>query len=121
MNIGKVSIYNQSIEMGGGDIAEAVEQSMPTQADTQWFSDAMNNQEVNLGDRIIDRIEGMSDHLKAKRTEVDENLKNSQSADSYTDMIKGFREMSDYGFQTALTAKVIAKCSQAVEKLTNLQ
>ncbi|TQV84064.1 hypothetical protein FKG94_05200 [Exilibacterium tricleocarpae] len=118
----KISVYDQSIQTAD---APAFQQELmpPREEDVRWFSEAINEvgNESNIGDRVVSHLQKSADDLKEKRESLDEQFKNASKGSSYFDIANTSRLASDYGFQTALMAKVISKSTQSIEKLTNLQ
>ncbi len=118
----KISMFNQSMEIGLDSPAVVEYEPLPSHAEAQLFAESISaNSPLNMSDQILDKFEGINSHLQEKREDLDEQLKVTTSSDDYGQMLGSMKDMSDYGFQTALAAKVISKCTQAVEKLTNLQ
>ena len=121
--INKYSMYNQTLQSGADTPVYQQELAPPEQDDVNWFSDEFSKagKEGHVGDRIVEQIQNASNDLKLKRESLDERFKNGSSTDSFTTMINTARNVSEYGFQTALMAKVVSKSTQSIDKLTNMQ
>ena len=121
--INKYSMYDQALQTGQDNPVYQQELAPPAQDDVNWFSEAFNNigKQGHVGDKIVEQIQGASNDLKLKREQLDEQFKNGSATDNFTSMVSTVRQVSEYGFQTALMAKVISKSTQSIEKLTNLQ
>jgi type III secretion system YscI/HrpB-like protein len=76
--------------------------------------------DMNISEQFTNKITQLSDDLKAKSDSINKGFKTARSSDDYTAMMHSLREISDYGFQTAVLTKVVSKTTQAIEKLTNL-
>ncbi|VUD40262.1 hypothetical protein TDB9533_00045 [Thalassocella blandensis] len=121
--INKYSMYDQALKSGAENPVYQQELSAPAQDDVNWFSDAFSKigSEANVGDKIIDKIQSASNDLKLKREKLDEQFKTGNASDDFTSMVETSHQVSQYGFQTALMAKLISKSTQSIEKLTNIQ
>jgi type III secretion system YscI/HrpB-like protein len=135
----KISIHNQGTALGESH-SPFGEEEMPCHDDAQWFSDAMNNPHAtnksalasgatnggavdsthNIGTQFLNKVADMSEDLKAKSDHLGKRFKTASTSNDFTDMMQTLREISDYGFQTAMVTKVVSKSTQALEKLTNL-
>ena len=135
----KISIRNQGISLGESHSSFG-EDEMPCHEDAQWFSNALNNSNAtnkssvtssamnngavdsthNIGTQFLNKVADMSEDLKAKSDHLGKRFKTASANNDFTDMMQTLREISDYGFQTAMVTKVVSKSTQALEKLTNL-
>ena len=121
--ISKVSIFNQDMELGVGQDAAFQDSFIPDQQDANWFADAVQapDGDMNLAERFLDQVHSVSENLKLKNEELNQQFEAGESTDSFVDMLSTLRQVSDYGFQTAMVAKAVSKGTQAFEKLTNMQ
>lgn len=120
----KISIHNQGAEMGYSHSSLFEEDVVPNKDDAQWFASAMNSVDsgmnMNMTDRFLNKVYEVSEDLKTKNENLSKSFKNGSASDDYTAMMQTLKDVSDYGFQTAMVTKVVSKTTQAVEKLTNL-
>lgn len=116
-------MYDQALKSGTETPVYQQELAPPAQDDVNWFSDAFSKigSEANVGDKIVERLQNASNDLKLKREKLDEQFKTGSASDDFTSMVETAHQVSQYGFQTALMAKLISKSTQSVEKLTNIQ
>ena len=121
--IDKFSMYDQTLQTSGGDVPVYQQELAPAQDDVNWFSDAFSKigQQGNIGDKVIEQLQTAVNDLQSKREEMNSRQKKATREDDFVDLLTMAREASEYGFKTALMAKVISKSTQSVEKLTNLQ
>lgn len=120
----KISIHNQGTALSDAH-SSLCEDEMPSHDDAQWFSNAMNNNSAldpanNMTTQFLNKVSEMSESLKAKSDHLNKSFKSATAGDDFTAMMQTLREISDYGFQTAMVTKVVSKTTQAVDKLTNL-
>lgn len=120
--VSKIGIHQQGLELDESLSSFYQEQSSPQKEDVDIFLSAMKKDpsDMNISEQFMSKITQLSDELKAKSDAINKGFKTTTSADDYTTMMKSLREISDYGFQTAVLTKVVSKATQAVEKLTNL-
>ncbi len=118
----KISIQSQGAELGSSHSSLFEDDVVPNKDDAQWFANAMNSVDSNLNmtDRFLNKVYEVSEDLKVKNENLNKNFKFGTASDDYTAMMQTLRDVSDYGFQTAIVTKVVSKATQAVEKLTNL-
>ena len=117
----KISIRNQGIELGNSR-SSLLEEEMPSHEDVQLFANAMNGADSsnNMTTQFLNKVSEISEDLKTKSENLSKQFKSATAGDDYTAMMQTLRDMSEYGFQTAMVTKVVSKTTQAVDKLTNL-
>ena len=77
--------------------------------------------ENNVAARIIDSLSSRSGELQRLDDRANRDmLKAIRTADPQ-DMLQSNRSLSSFHLESLMTAKVVSKGSQAIEKLTNLQ
>jgi type III secretion system YscI/HrpB-like protein len=120
--ISKIGIHQQGIELDESLTRFYEEQTSPAKEEIDLFASAMKKDpaDMNISEQFLNKVNQLSDDLKAKSDSINKSFKTTKSSDDYTSMIQSLREISDYGFQTAVLTKVVSKTTQAVEKLTNL-
>ena len=98
----------------------------PEQLDVGWFNAVLKNNDpasvnsVSLDNKAGQSLTQRSDFLQGLSNQAARAL---QKVGRHTDpmnMVKSTRAMSAFHLETQLTAKMISKTSQAIEKLTNL-
>ncbi|AMZ73800.1 MULTISPECIES: type III secretion system inner rod subunit SctI [Pseudomonas] len=96
-------------------------------SDVSWFNAQMRekapapNSENNVAARIIDSLSSRSGELQRLDDRANRDmLKAIRTADPQ-DMLQSNRSLSSFHLESLMTAKVVSKGSQAIEKLTNLQ
>ncbi|SDW19231.1 type III secretion system inner rod subunit SctI [Pseudomonas sp. NFACC08-1] len=96
-------------------------------SDVSWFTAQMRekapapNSENNVAARIIDSLSSRSGELQRLDDRANRDmLKAIRTADPQ-DMLQSNRSLSSFHLESLMTAKVVSKGSQAIEKLTNLQ
>ncbi|CAH0240589.1 type III secretion system inner rod subunit SctI [Pseudomonas brassicacearum] len=96
-------------------------------SDVSWFNAQMRekapvpNSENNVAARIIDSLSSRSGELQRLNDRANRDmLKAIRTADPQ-DMLQSNRSLSSFHLESLMTAKVVSKGSQAIEKLTNLQ
>ena len=96
-------------------------------SDVSWFNAQMHekapapNSENNVAARIIDSLSSRSGELQRLDDRANRDmLKAIRTADPQ-DMLQSNRSLSSFHLESLMTAKVVSKGSQAIEKLTNLQ
>ncbi|BBP62148.1 type III secretion system inner rod subunit SctI [Pseudomonas sp. St316] len=96
-------------------------------SDVSWFNAQMREKapapdsENNVAARIIDSLSSRSGELQRLDDRANRDmLKAIRTADPQ-DMLQSNRSLSSFHLESLMTAKVVSKGSQAIEKLTNLQ
>lgn len=96
-------------------------------SDVSWFNAQMRDKapapdsENNVAARIIDSLSSRSGELQRLDDRANRDmLKAIRTADPQ-DMLQSNRSLSSFHLESLLTAKMVSKGSQAIEKLTNLQ
>lgn len=120
---------NLSISSGQGTVYSGTDPAgsrpAPDKYDVEWFSSMvekpMRDEQVSVPDKIISGLTNSSQELqKLSETASGDLLKAAKSGDPQ-DILEASRSMSSFYLQSLLTAKLVSKGSQAIEKLTNLQ
>ncbi|MDO7895775.1 type III secretion system inner rod subunit SctI [Pseudomonas citrulli] len=96
-------------------------------SDVSWFNAQMQektpapDRENNVAARIIDSLSSRSGELQRLDERANRDmLKAIRTADPQ-DMLQSNRSLSSFHLESLMTAKLVSKGSQAIEKLTNLQ
>ncbi|WLG96135.1 type III secretion system inner rod subunit SctI [Pseudomonas sp. Z1-14] len=96
-------------------------------SDVSWFNAQMREKapapdsENNVAARIIDSLSSRSGELQRLDDRANRDmLKAIRTADPQ-DMLQSNRSLSSFHLESLMTAKIVSKGSQAIEKLTNLQ
>ena len=96
-------------------------------SDVSWFNAQMHEKppvpdsEHNVAARIIDSLSSRSGELQRLDDRANRDmLKAIRTADPQ-DMLQSNRSLSSFHLESLMTAKIVSKGSQAIEKLTNLQ
>ncbi|MBT2340235.1 type III secretion system inner rod subunit SctI [Pseudomonas fluorescens] len=96
-------------------------------SDVSWFNAQMREKppapdtENNVAARIIESLSSRSGELQRLDDRANRDmLKAIRTADPQ-DMLQSNRSMSSFHLESLMTAKLVSKGSQAIEKLTNLQ
>lgn len=96
-------------------------------SDVSWFNAQMRDKapapdsENNVAARIIDSLSSRSGELQRLDDRANRDmLKAIRTADPQ-DMLQSNRSLSSFHLESLMTAKMVSKGSQAIEKLTNLQ
>lgn len=96
-------------------------------SDVSWFNAQMHEKktvpdsENNVAARIIDSLSSRSGELQRLEDRANRDmLKAIRTADPQ-DMLQSNRSLSSFHLESLMTAKIVSKGSQAIEKLTNLQ
>lgn len=96
-------------------------------SDVSWFNAQMREKpaapdsENNVAARIIDSLSSRSGELQRLDERANRDmLKAIRTADPQ-DMLQSNRSLSSFHLESLMTAKMVSKGSQAIEKLTNLQ
>lgn len=96
----------------------------PETADINWFTASLNNPApINAVPRefhIAQPLNQRSALLQSLSNTAARALQKVSSSTDPLDMLKSTRAMSAFHLETVLSAKMISKTSQAIEKLTNL-
>ncbi|WP_273808410.1 MULTISPECIES: type III secretion system inner rod subunit SctI [unclassified Pseudomonas] len=108
---------------------EITARQAPEGADVAWFKAALGPntghtaQAVpdNVAARIIGQLSQRSDALQRLSDRAGRDLQKAARTATPEDMLKANRSLSSFYLESVMTAKLVAKGSQAVEKLTNLQ
>lgn len=100
--------------------------SEPEQADVDFFNSAMQSHSTprmsgNLSESVNNPLNSQIESVNGLGDKVNHALKNAANSMSVVNMMKVNSTMSQYYLQSALTAKVISKSSQSLDKLTNMQ
>lgn len=120
--ISKVGIHQQNFELSESLSSFYEESNSPAQEEIDLFLSAIKKDpaDMNISEQFMNKISALSTELKDKKDHINNGFKSTKSSDDYASMIQSLRDISDYGFQTAVLTKVVSKATQAVEKLTNL-
>lgn len=96
-------------------------------SDVSWFNAQMRDKppapdsENNVAAKIIGSLSNRSGELQRLDDRANRDmLKASRTADPQ-DMLQSNRSLSSFYLESMMTAKMVSKGSQAIEKLTNLQ
>lgn len=96
-------------------------------SDVSWFNAQMREKppapdtQNNVSARIIDSLSSRSGELQRLDERANRDmLKAIRTADPQ-DMLQSNRSLSSFQLESLMTAKMVSKGSQAIEKLTNLQ
>lgn len=96
-------------------------------SDVSWFNAQMRDKppapdsENNVAAKIIDSLSSRSGELQRLDDRANRDmLKAIRTADPQ-DMLQSNRSLSSFHLESLMTAKMVSKGSQAIEKLTNLQ
>ncbi|MBC3345621.1 MULTISPECIES: type III secretion system inner rod subunit SctI [Pseudomonas] len=96
-------------------------------SDVSWFNAQMREKapapdsENNVAAKIIDSLSNRSGELQRLNDRANRDmLKAIRTADPQ-DMLQSNRSLSSFHLESLMTAKIVSKGSQAIEKLTNLQ
>jgi type III secretion system YscI/HrpB-like protein len=99
----------------------------PESSDVNWFSAQMNEKpsqpqnENSVASRIIGSLSQHSDQLQKLNDRANRDMVKASRSAEPNDMLKANRSMSSFYLESLMTAKMVSKGTQAVEKLTNLQ
>lgn len=97
----------------------------PEQADVDLFNAAMRQHAGGPPARLADAVAGPLMHQLEKINDLSEKanraVKSAAGSLNPMDMLQMNRSLSAYYLQSALTAKVVSKGGQALDKLTNMQ
>ena len=117
----------ESVNASRSAVAPEPFAQVPSKSDVSWFSAAMRSpqgveqSENNVASRIIGQLSNHSETLQKLSERSDRALQKAAKTADPMDMIKANRSLSSFYLESVLTAKMVSKGSQAVEKLTNLQ
>ncbi|MHA6494954.1 type III secretion system inner rod subunit SctI [Pseudomonas borbori] len=117
----------ESIDITQGAAAAKPLDQAPLKSDVSWFSAALNKptattaSEDNVASRIIGQLSNRSEALQKLSERSDRALQKAAKTADPMDMVKANRSLSSFYLESVLTAKMVSKGAQAVEKLTNLQ
>ncbi|WP_300729778.1 EscI/YscI/HrpB family type III secretion system inner rod protein [Pseudomonas sp.] len=96
----------------------------PDTADINWFSASLNNptptNHLPRDPTIAQPLNQRSALLQDLSNTAARALQKVSRSTNPVDMIKSTRAMSAFHLETVLSAKMISRTSQAIEKLTNL-
>ncbi|KHK65081.1 type III secretion system inner rod subunit SctI [Pseudomonas frederiksbergensis] len=119
--IDTTSVASTATKPGGSPHARA------ETSDVSWFNAQMHEKtpvpdsENNVAARIIDSLSSRSGELQRLEERANRDmLKAIRTADPQ-DMLQSNRSLSSFHLESLMTAKIVSKGSQAIEKLTNLQ
>lgn len=99
---------------------------VPETSDINWFSTSLKSPapgSVNNStsdNHFAPSLSQRSELLQGLSNQAARRLQKVSNSTDPVDMIKSTRAMSAFHLETVLTAKMISKTSQAIEKLTNL-
>lgn len=99
----------------------------PLNADIGFFGAAMSSPlpvmptQDNIASRIMGQLSQYSESLQKLSERSEHALQKAAKTAAPMDMIKANRALSSFYLESVLTAKIVSKSAQAVEKLTNLQ
>jgi type III secretion system YscI/HrpB-like protein len=95
--------------------------------DVSWFNAQLQTQpaaqadENNVASRIIGSLSQRSDELQRLNDRANRDLVKATRTADPQDLLQANRSMSSFYLESLMTAKMVSKGSQAIEKLTNLQ
>jgi type III secretion system YscI/HrpB-like protein len=112
--------------LSGHTSPAAAEPSSPGQSDVSWFSAALEpvvqkEGDSNVAERIVSQLAGSSEHLQKLSDKADRAVRKASRSSDPQDVMQANRSLSSFYLESLLTAKLISKGAQAVEKLTSLQ
>ncbi|MDO7904321.1 type III secretion system inner rod subunit SctI [Pseudomonas sp. K1(2024)] len=96
-------------------------------SDVSWFSAQMREKPPapdnpnNVAARIIDSLSSRSSELQRLDERANRDLVKAIRTADPQDMLQSNRSLSSFHLESLMTAKLVSKGSQAIEKLTNLQ
>ncbi len=122
MSINKIQGQVNTLSLSGVGAASAPTANVQ---DVEWFSAALDEPgsefSVSVSDKVINGLTNSSKELQRLSDQAaGDLLKASKSLDAKT-IIQANRSLSSFYLQSMLTAKIVSKGTQAVERLTNLQ
>ncbi|MEJ2418898.1 MAG: type III secretion system inner rod subunit SctI [Exilibacterium sp.] len=128
MSINKIQGLVNTLSLSGVGAAGAPTATTAPTAnvqDVKWFSAALDAPgsefPVSVSDKVINGLTNSSKELQRLSDQAaGDLLKASKSLDAKT-IIQANRSLSSFYLQSMLTAKIVSKGTQAVERLTNLQ
>lgn len=99
--------------------------SEPEQADVAFFNAAMQRhsaaQPTRLADAVSGPVERQLEKVNGLSVKANRDVKHAAGSTSPLETLQMTRSLSEYYLQSSLTAKVVSKGSQALDKLTNMQ
>ncbi|EJK98726.1 MULTISPECIES: type III secretion system inner rod subunit SctI [Pseudomonas] len=96
-------------------------------SDVHWFNAQMRDKppvpdsENNVAARIIDSLSSRSGELQRLDDRANRDMLKAVRTADPQDMLQSNRSLSAFQLESLMTAKMVSKGSQAIEKLTNLQ
>ncbi|AXP05860.1 type III secretion system inner rod subunit SctI [Pseudomonas bijieensis] len=96
-------------------------------SDVSWFNAQMREKapapdsENNVAARIIDSLSSRSGELQRLDDRANRDMIKAVRTADPQDMLQSNRSLSSFHLESLMTAKIVSKGSQAIEKLTNLQ
>ena len=98
--------------------------SEPEQADVDFFNAALGQAaqpSKALAQGMIGPLGAQLDAVNKLSEKANKALKTASGSLNPLDMVNMNRSLSEYYLQSALTAKVVSKSAQSLDKLTNMQ
>lgn len=77
--------------------------------------------EAPIAGVVADKFNGYAGQLDLAKADYDKKITKVTKTGNVDDFTDAIRAMQDYHLQVNLTMKVVSKCSQALEKITNMQ
>lgn len=117
----------KSIEIIANEPTQLTGEQAPMKDDIAWFNAQMDQpkadpaQEDNVASRIIGGLSQHNSEIQKLSDRAGRDLQKAARTAAPEDMLKANRSMSNFYLESLMTAKMVSKGSQAVEKLTNLQ
>ena len=103
---------------------DAASDAAPAEADISWFNAAMRSNPApaqNDPQRMISPLSEASLAYQKDPEKVDRNLQRAARSNDPQTLIEANRSLSSFYLESLLSAKLVSKAAQTVEKLTSLQ
>lgn len=117
----------QTTKGAAGDLPQETGPAMPQASDVNWFSAQLQqpaqapDKTNNIASEMLGRLAEHSDTLKNLAERAARDMQTASRVATPEAMLKATRSQSSFYLESLVTAKVLSKSSQALEKLTNLQ
>ncbi|MBJ9977898.1 type III secretion system inner rod subunit SctI [Pseudomonas sp. S75] len=114
-------------QAAGASKASARPQPSAETNDVSWFNAQLREKpaapegENNVAARIIDSLSSRSGELQRLDERANRDMLRAIRTADPQDMLRSNRSLSSFHLESLMTAKLVSKGSQAIEKLTNLQ
>lgn len=98
--------------------------SAPEQTDVDFFNAAMGRSTQSAKDfmqSVVGPLGSRLDSVGKLSEQATHALKHASVSTNPQDLMKLNRSLSEYYLQSSLTAKVVSKSAQSLDKLTNMQ